>query len=242
MGNKVLFVVALWAPILGLVACTHNAKNEADTEKEKPMKFLIGDGNVRIEESVPLPQADRKTAQYFVSQVDTAKFVESQTSLPGYPWADESSEFTLSGELDDEKECEINISHFKRKKAPASLEDPRYLIKVTVKDGMKDGPFESIINGENEGEILLGQYPVTSFESKEEIVVNETVIPYWVYDPETHNYEIVKKMGDRRYLKKVLTFDPYLKEVKNVKYEILSDIGGQMVDQMSVLARFQCGA
>ncbi len=239
MGKIVIYIVALWALVLNVVACAHQkSKENKDSAKAKQIQLVIGDGNVRIEEEV-LVSENNKTAQFFVNQVESDKFEDSEKKLPGFPWVDESSEYSLSDSL-DEKFCDIKITKVDEDSVKSQSKS-HYLIKVKIKDGIENSPFESMINGESEGEILLGQYPVNSFESREQVVINETVISYWVYSPKEKTYEIVKKMDDQRFLRKQLTFDPHLKEVENIKYEILSDVGGQTYDQMSVIARFQCG-
>jgi hypothetical protein len=107
---------------------------------------------------------------------------------------------------------------------------------------MRGGPLESVINGENEGLILWGEYPVNNWQSTENLIVDDTLVESWFYETETGRYEIVKQMGEDSFLKKQLVFDPHLKKVSLIRYEILAGEGERVDQQRTVLARLVCRA
>ncbi len=202
--------------------------------------MLIGDGGVRIEESYSHSEVERgRATAAFNSRHEM--FKESETELPGKAWIEESSEYSLRPAVKSTIECRVKVSRSELPRGPATKEESyTYQIEVLVKDGIEGGPFETVINGEGEGLILLGEYPVNNWESTENLVVNDTVVESWFYESKSNRYEIVKKMGEDLYLKKSLRFDPHLKNVSQVQYEILKGEGDQVEQQRTVLARLNC--
>ncbi len=229
-------VVVLFA-LLFLVACA--APQPKAEEEQSPLRLLIGDGGVRIEESYSHVEGEKaRVTAAFTSEHN--RFTSSEKTLEGSSWVEESSEFSLEPGF-QAVECQVKISRQELERAPAAAQELyTYEIDVTVKDGIKDGPFETVINGESEGLVQLGEYPVNNWQSTENLIVNDTVVESWFYEPKKNRYEIVKKMGEDRYLKKSLRFDPYLKSVTSVQYEILQGQGEEVDQQRTVLARLHC--
>lgn len=210
------------------------------TKETSPLRLLIGDGGVRIEESYSHPELDegRKTAGF---ESENGKFQASETDLPGVAWVEESSEYMLLPTVNHQTQCRVKISRKKLTRAPAaSKEVYTYSINVRVTDGIKGGPFETVINGENEGLIQLGEYPVNNWQSTEDLVINETIVESWFYEADSQRYEIVKRLGEDQFLKKTLKFDPYLKKVTRIQYEILKGSADEVEQQRTVLARLSC--
>ncbi len=220
--------------LLFLTACS----TQPQKPEKSPMRLLLGDGGVRIEKSYS--HAGKKDRDVAMFKNEPEKFKAHQKNFHGKVWVDEASEYQLLPGA--AVECSIEVSRKELKRKIASQETEYiYELRVKVKDGLMDHPFETIINGESEGLIRFGEYPVNSFHSAENLILNETVIPSWTYEPDRFHYEIVKKMGEDRFLKKTLQFDRYLKHITSIKYQILSGSGEEQVDQqMLALAKLNC--
>jgi hypothetical protein len=193
----------------------------------QPKALLIVDGNVVID--------DNATGDAASFQSEHQKFDKKSFELMGRISVDESSEFMV--DEGTKPLCRIKTSRFQ---SNDSVHKYTYQLQITIKDGLENSPLESIINGEREGIIQFTDYPLNSWQSTENMVVDETVIVSWFYEPKKSRYEIIKEMGEGRYLKKQLRFDPYLRTVSQVQYEILSGSPDQVDQQMSVLVKLMC--
>lgn len=221
-------------PLIVLLGCVSNPHVDED---EAPL--LIGDGSVQIDKVIPATVEERRAIAQFKGEHE--RFTPTQFDLRGKAWVEEVSEYALNPELTEPVHCEVRISREDNKRQPNSIASPyTYLLEVKVKDGIKGGPFESLINGEGEGSLFFGEFPVNELEASETMVINETVILSWSYDPEKRHYEIVKQMGEDRFLRKVIKFDAYLRLVTKVQFQILKGDSSQGADQMTPLAKVTC--
>lgn len=228
MLNQRFFSLAFVVSSLIFIGCVGVEKKAQDS----PLQILIGDGGVRIEKSYAHEDPKARRVAAFQSKHD--QFHPSEVKLAGEAWVDESSPYEIEKK---DSHCKVNVS-----RRPANVGDNFvYSVQVKVDDGIKDSPFEAVINGENEGLIVFGDYPLNYWESVKNLVLDDTMVVMWNYAPKKKHYEIVKKMGENQYLKKVLKFDAYLRKVRSVEYQILQDAGGgEMARQLTPIAKFSC--
>lgn len=234
MLNQRFLTFLLSLPLIFSLSCSHTGLAQKE-ESNSPLKLLISDGSVRVEESYKNKML-RQTAALMFQQ---AQFESQKFKLSGQAGVEESSEFELES---TPVECRITTGRKKLKRTPATSQgdDFIYKLQVQVSDGIKGGPFESVINGENEGLIQFGEYPVNSWQSTDNLILNDTMITSWFYEPAKKRYEIVKKMGEDRFLKKLIRFDPNLEKITHVRYEILHGPMELVDQQMTVLAWLDC--
>lgn len=240
MKYSVLIFTAIFGALVLTISCAQKGKSKdktavASEDEELTLKLHIGDGRVFIEKS---HSHDLINGRNMAATTHNNNFMATEKSFLGNSWVDEGSEFTL----DESKQPSCNVavrkSHFNLGKRGRL---PSYSVKVNIVDGIKEAPFEFVINGENEGEIQFGDYPVKTWRSANDLRLDETFISRWSYDAKERTYKIVKKMGEDSFLSKEVRIDHQLRDVAGVKYEILRGQEGEDPAEMPVKARFSCG-
>ena len=227
--------------LLGLSVFTLNSSctTIAENTLENPFLLHIGDGRVYLEKSHHHLVNDRRgmASEKWNSFV---YFQPMQTTLPGKVWASDSGPYEEV--LGADTSCEIRTEKSHYEKATPKT-NPTALVKVKVKDGLKNGPFDTVINGESEGEIQFGEYPLKDWKAVENLTLDETLIKEWSYDKKTKLYKITKKMGENQYLKKEIKIGHQIRSISSVKYEILEEQPGfgDEPAKLVPLARLTCG-